>query len=152
MQLININDAAAVSGKSIQTIRRMIKQKKVQVKRQKTPQGFNYLIVKESLIEHINQSNQTPIQDTANNHADTHSDIQNEEREHRPITSSFEELFKAEVERFNVTIQKLIEQNDRDKSNFFQLIKTFQDRVLNLEGHIKMLEQPKKPWWKVKMW
>lgn len=149
MQLININDAATISGKSIQTIRRMIKQKKVQVKRQKTPQGFNYLIVKESLIEHLNQSSQTPIQGAVNIQTDTQSNIQTDEREHRPITSTFEELFKAEVERFNVTIQKLIEQNERDKSNFFQLIKTFQDRVLNLEGHIKMLEQPKKSWWKV---
>lgn len=122
MQLININEAAVLSGKSIQTIRRMIKQKKISVRRQKTPQGFNYLIDKDSLTQIV-------------------ADSQNTEREHRPITGEFE--------RFNATVQKLIEQNERDKENFFQLIKTFQDRVVSLENQIKLLEAPapRKRWW-----
>lgn len=48
--LITITDAATLSGKSIQTIRRAIKAKKIRVKKQKTPQGFNYLIVKDTLL------------------------------------------------------------------------------------------------------
>lgn len=129
MQLININEAATLSGKSIQTIRRMIKQKKITVRKQKTPQGFNYLVDKDSLTQAIVSS-------------------QDIEREHRPITAPSGEDFKAEAERFNSTIQKLIEQNERDKENFFQLIRTFQDRVGTLENQIKLLEAPKKRWWR----
>ncbi len=133
MQLITINEAAQVAGKSIQTIRRMIKQKKVQVKRQKTPQGFNYLIIQESLI-------------TATQAA---PDIQENEREHRPVTTSHEDLLKAELDRFDTTIQRLIEQNQKDKENFFQLLKTFQERNTYLEDRVKLLEAPKPSWWKI---
>lgn len=124
MQLITINEAAQVAGKSIQTIRRMIKQKKVQVKRQKTPQGFNYLIIQESL--------KTATQGTP--------DIQENEREHRPVTTSHED---------HTTIQRLIEQNQKDKENFFQLLKTFQERNTYLEDRVKLLEAPKPSWWKI---
>lgn len=141
MTLININEAATLSGKSIQTIRRMIKQKKVQVKRQKTPQGFNYLIIKESLVDFLNQPIQTSTQPSASSRETT--------REHRPIDIDYANLFKGELERFGTTIQKLIEQNEHDKNNFFQLIKTFQDRVFTLENQIKMLEAPKRKWWRL---
>ncbi len=140
MELITINDAAAFSAKSIQTIRRMIKQKKIRVKRQKTPQGFNYLIIKDSLAEFMNSHTQTTTQ--------PHVTTQTETREHRTIDSPSGGDFQAEMERFNTTIQKLIEQNQRDKENFFQLIKTFQDRVFALESHIKLLEAPARRWWK----
>lgn len=48
-QYISIKDSADLSGKSIQTIRRMIKSKKVKYRKDRTPQGFNYLIDLESL-------------------------------------------------------------------------------------------------------
>lgn len=139
MQLININEAAVISGKSIQTIRRMIKQKKISVKRQKTPQGFNYLIIKDSLVGYLSRDTQTITQEATITQATN--------RGHRPITSASEDDFEIKIERFNSTIQKLIEQNERDKENFFQLIKTFQDRVVSLENQIKLLEAPKKRWW-----
>lgn len=141
MELINLNEAATFSGKSIQTIRRMIKQRKIQVKRQKTPQGFNYLIVKGSLINFLNSRTQPPTQPG--------STIQPTTREHRSVAPASSGDFKVELERFNMTIQKLIEQNQRDKENFFQLIKTFQDRVFTLENQIKMLEAPPRRWWKL---
>lgn len=141
MELLTINEAASLSGKSIQTIRRMIKHKKVQVKRQKTPQGFNYLVIKETLLSYLSQASQLNTQEDV--------DSQNLEREHRPINANYEEVFKGELERFGTTIQKLIEQNARDKENFFGLVKTFQDRVFTLENHIKMLEAPRKKWWQV---
>jgi len=160
MQLVTITEAATEAGKSIQTIRRMIKQRKIQVKRQKTPQGFNYLIVKDSLTAAMNAAasavaasaaNEAPIQEVPDEAApaamhDAQPDIhdvtattQTIERDHRII---------AEFERFGSTINTLIEQNTRDKENFFQLIKTFQDRVITLENQIKLLEAPKSSWWK----
>lgn len=141
MTLININEASIVSGKSIQTIRRMIKHKRIQVRRQKTPQGFNYLIIKESLLDYISRCTQ-PIMHDALHTQDT-------SREHRPISQPYTDLLKAELDRFGTTIQKLIEQSEKDKENFFHLIKTFQDRVVTLENQIKMLEAPEKYWWQI---
>ena len=48
---ITIQEAAELSGKSIQTIRRAIKAKKLSSRKKKTPQGFNYSINKESIIK-----------------------------------------------------------------------------------------------------
>lgn len=50
-QLITITEAADLIDKSIQTIRRLIKGGKVKYRRKKTPQGFNYMIDKASLME-----------------------------------------------------------------------------------------------------
>jgi hypothetical protein len=41
---ITIQEASELANKSIQTIRRSLKSKKLKYKRQDTPQGFNYLI------------------------------------------------------------------------------------------------------------
>lgn len=50
---------------------------------------------------------------------------------------------------FKDTVQKLIDQNDKDKENFFRLVKTFQDRIVVLENQVKLLAQPKKRWYQV---
>lgn len=139
MQLLTINDAAQLSGKSIQTIRRMIKQKKLSVKKQKTPQGFNYLIIKEALLSYMEKASQADTQQNPT--------IQPYTREHQPLTNDYTDQFKAEIDHFNATIQRLIEQNSKDKENFFRLIGTFQDRVGVLENQIKLLESPKPSWW-----
>lgn len=149
MQLITINEAANLLGKSIQTIRRMIKQKKIEVRKQRTPQGFNYLIVKESLRESLTMAGVSSTTDAP-------SFINAEVREHRNIDENesstsqmnFEDTFRDQLEQFGSTIQKLIEQNQQDKSNFFQLIKTFQDRNSLLEDRIKQLEAPRPAKWK----
>lgn len=144
MQLLTINQAAEISGKSIQTIRRMIKKKKLQIKRKKTPQGFNYLIFEDSLLGLLKEPVQAPIQTPTQ----TASTTQMASREHRSINDQDNELFKAQIDGLNVTIQKLVEQNAKDKENFFGLVRTFQDRIVFLENHIKLLEAPK-PWWKI---
>ncbi len=180
-ELVTIIHAAQLSGKSIQTIRRMIKQKKIKVRKQKTPQGFNYLVIRESLAEFMNDvknktyifdqngfeaqeqgytTQQNPVTAPVQNQTQptnqpTQSTIQNsieaestDTREHRSITQDALESFRNEVGKFNVTIQQLLEQSARDKSNFFDLIKTFQDRVVVLENQIKQLEAPKPSKWK----
>ena len=175
-ELITIIQAAQISGKSIQTMRRMIKQKKIRVKKQKTPQGFNYLIVKTSLDEMMNDShpkaflNDYPAAPTMQQQAPVNHETQEQihqtstraeqattyemptqeaTREHRSINQDIIEEFRGEVGKFNTTIQKILEQHQSDKANFFDLIKTFQDRVIVLETQIKQLEAPKPSWWKV---
>ena len=149
MEFITINDASSLAGKSIQTIRRMIKRRKIQVKKQKTPQGFNYMVIKESLLDFMKNNTEVEVEETET--TEPTPGIQNE-REHRPIENSGIDLLKAELSGFNTTMQKLIDQNQNDKQNFFQLIQTFQDRVVALEGQIKLLEAPKKRWWQSKVW
>lgn len=48
--LLTINEAADFLGKSTQTIRRLVKQRKIKYRRKRTPQGFNYFIEKNSLV------------------------------------------------------------------------------------------------------
>ena len=48
--LLSISEAAELIGKSTQTIRRMVRGKKIKFRRKKTPQGFTYHIDKESLL------------------------------------------------------------------------------------------------------
>jgi site-specific DNA-cytosine methylase len=50
---------------------------------------------------------------------------------------------------FKDTVQKLIDQHEKDKENLFRLIKTFQDRVVVLENQVKLLAQPKKKWYEI---
>ncbi|MBP9718193.1 helix-turn-helix domain-containing protein [Candidatus Gracilibacteria bacterium] len=142
-QLLTIIEAAQTTGKSIQTIRRMIKHKKIKVKRQKTPQGFNYMIAKDSLVDFFEKSKPTQ--------AVPELDTQETTRDHRSLNDEHIQQFRGEVDRFNTTIQHLIGQMDSDKNKFFDLIKTFQDRVIILENQIKLLESPKHTWWE-RMW
>ncbi|PIQ78582.1 hypothetical protein COV82_00245 [Candidatus Peregrinibacteria bacterium CG11_big_fil_rev_8_21_14_0_20_46_8] len=151
MSFININEAATISGKSIQTIRRMIKQKKVRTKQQKTPQGFNYLIDKDSLEAFIAKQNEAIAQESAQESstaAPTQNDTNTQERPHRNLhNDEWRDEFKSELGKFTETVQKLVDQNAQDKSNFFGLIKTFQDRIITLEDQIKLLKEPETTWW-----
>jgi len=52
-QLLSIQEAADLSNKSVQTIRRLIKGGKVKYRRKRTSQGFNYQIDKASLLEEL---------------------------------------------------------------------------------------------------
>lgn len=170
MQLVSINDAAEIIGKSAQTIRRLIKKRELTVKKQKTPQGFNYLVVKDSLYDLMLAENaekvltsqknsemaksEIPTSRPPNQTSSVADDLDRREpidgllqREHRAIEGDFPEKFGEQFSQLASTIQKLADQNSRDKENFFGLIRTFQDRILTLESHIKLLEAPRPKWW-----
>lgn len=58
------------------------------------------------------------------------------------------------LDYFNDTLQQIVKQHERiihqyeeDKRNLFNLVETFQQRIVNLEHHIRQLEAPKKNWW-----
>lgn len=53
VQLITIQEAAKISQKSTQTIRRLIKTNKLKCKRRRTPQGFHYEVQKDSLAKYF---------------------------------------------------------------------------------------------------
>lgn len=142
MDFISITDAATFTGKSIQTIRRMIKSQKVRVKKEHTPQGFVYLIEKDSL-KNLSSDSLLAMHRTHGGLVTDQAASQAEMFDAKKMADEW----KAEMGKFNDTVQKLIEQSQKDKDNFFNLIKSFQERVMQLESHIKLLEAPKKKWW-----
>ena len=138
---ISIKDASEISGKSIQTIRRMIKSKKIKFKKEKTPQGFNYLIDLEDMLSFYNIErsqtaglNKEVPQETA---AVVTTNTQNNEIQ--AIQPALE---------FNNTLSKIVDQHSKEKENLFNLIENFQNKVVNLENQLKIERLNKKSWWK----
>ncbi len=154
--LITITDAASLSGKSIQTIRRAIKAKKIKVKKQKTPQGFNYLIIKDTLIECYQMGDKQELREIPiEKHTDesmTNLDIQ------ETIPSESVSLVDQEaIERTERSVQILDEKVNEvvlryshEREQVTQVMKDFKDRVLILENQVRMLQAPKKSW--LKFW
>lgn len=139
---LTIQEAAEVSNKSIQTIRRALKGKKLKFRKKKTPQGYNYMIDKDSLIStyEIRAAFNEVVKETEEK-TDTIS------KSAKKIQRQY--LTKDDMGMFKDTVQKLIDQHEKDKENLFRLIKTFQDRVVVLENQVKMLAEPKKKWYEL---
>jgi len=160
---ISIKESSELSGKSVQTIRRMIKAKKIKFRKDKTPQGFNYLVEKNSLCEYfgitisesdtateLSENNAVETEEveavevqTIDTPAVTESDIVTTDRAHQKIVNY------EPVREFNETMQKLIEQHGKEKENLFKLIESFQNKVINLETNLKETKT-KKSW--LKLW
>lgn len=140
--LLTIQEAAELSNKSVQTIRRALKSKKLEAKRKKTPQGFNYLIKQDSLTQlySLEASNRT------------HQGIKNNNSE--PVTAStssvsVEFATKNELLQQQKNFEKMIEENKKDKETFMRFVKVFQERFTALENQVKLLEEPieQKKWY-----
>jgi len=138
---ISKKDASEISGKSIQTIRRMIKSKKIKFKKEKTPQGFNYLIDLNDMITFYNiDRSAAGITDTV---------IQEEETTTAVVSQISQESVSIQPAiEFNNTMSKLIDQHSKEKENLFNLIENFQNKVVNLENQLKIERLSKKAWWK----
>lgn len=147
---ISIKDAAEISGKSVQTIRRMIKAKKLKFKKERTPQGFNYLLEAESVYSHFgverddsapeitNDANQTDIVEAVE------AKVKEEDSLNTPVAPavaqdrSHQKIVNYEpVKEFNDTIQKIVDQHGKEKENLFKLIESFQNKVIHLETKLK---------------
>lgn len=140
---ITIKDAAELSGKSVQTIRRLIKSKKVKFKRDKTPQGFNYLIDKNSFMEFYNITrDHTTIKETA-------IPVETAEIKEDITAITLKQSFDAAVE-FNETVRQMIKQHSTEKESLFKLIDSFQGKVIALENRLKIeSEKANKPWYRI---
>ncbi len=148
---ITIKDASELSGKSIQTVRRLIKSKKVKFRRDKTPQGFNYLIDESSFVEFYNIArSQKPIKAKKETSAKTTKAVtskKNTPQESKSLSKS--EGFEAAVE-FNDTLRHLIKQHSTEKESLFKLIDSFQGKVIALENRLKIeSEKSNKPWYRL---
>lgn len=145
--LITIQESADLTQKSIQTIRRAIKSKKIKFRRDKTPQGFNYLIDKDSLFEFYGIKANEP-------QAQTNSE---------PVKESVafqtnEETLNVNVHDFKAfvqTMQTMIAQHSEERQSFLRLVNTMQEKIFILENQVNLLKSPAvKKWyqlWKSKV-
>jgi ribosomal protein S15P/S13E len=144
---ISIKEAAEISGKSVQTIRRMIKAKKLKFKKERTPQGFNYLIEADSVYEHfdVERDESAPEVTTSTNQTDiveaVEAKVKEEDTPVAPAVAqdrSHQKIVNYEpVKEFNDTIQKIVDQHGKEKENLFKLIESFQNKVIHLETKLK---------------
>lgn len=157
---ISLKEASEITGKSVQTIRRMIKGKKIKYRKERTPQGFNYLIESSSLGDYFVSElpNETPetssktIETPASELTQATSTSESlpqpmamvdTERAHQSISN-----YDA-VKEFTDTIQQIVSQHGREKENLFKLIESFQNKVIALENKLKAETVSKKGWFKL---
>jgi len=142
---LTIHEAALLSNKSVQTIRRAIKGKKIKARKSKTPQGYNYMVDRQSLISTFELKNvdEAKIKQVQN---ETKEEEQKAELSKTPRKLARQFLTHEDLGIFQETMRKLIDQHEKDKENLFRLVKSFQDRMVVLENQVKMLEAPKKKW------
>lgn len=139
---LNINEAAELTDKSVQTIRRAIKSKKLKARKKKTPQGYNYMIDKDSLAKAYEI-----VKKAEKKEQEAKSKGRKKKISKTPRNMQQQYLTQDDLGMFKDTIKKLIDQHEKDKENFFRLIKSFQDRIVVLENQVKLLEQPQKKWY-----
>ncbi len=150
--LITITDAASLSGKSIQTIRRAIKAKKIKVKKQKTPQGFNYLIVKDTLLECYQIGEKQELREIPiEKHTDesiSNLDIQETIPQESVSLVDQESIERTErsVQILDEKVNEVVLRYSHEREQVTQVMKDFKDRVLILENQVRMLQAPKKSW------
>jgi hypothetical protein len=137
---LTILEAAEITGKSVQTIRRAIKGKKLECKRVKTPQGFNYSITQESLEKMYKGEDRQHVS------LKTAPKIKLSEAEQTSIISEY--ATKDDVKEQKRLLDSLIVENQKDKEAFMRFAKIFQERFTSLESQVKLLEAPgeKKKW------
>lgn len=154
-QFISIKEAAKLADKSQQTIRRLIKSKKIKYKRAKTPQGFNYEVDKESVLEYYGLeieiaaetqpvapvATKPSVNETLESEAETVNQLINK-RDHRVLVDY------APVKEFNDTLQILMKQHAKEKENLFKLVEAFQNKVVSLETKIKTHQDSDRKWYR----
>lgn len=134
---MTIQEAADLSGKSIQTIRRATKARKLQSKKQKTPQGYNYQINKESVIKYY-KIKAGKIEREAGG-------LKRSRKAESSVSKEFATI--DDIKALQTQIEKALNENKKEKENFVRLIQAFQDKFIALENQLKLLEEPKEKKW-----
>lgn len=133
---ITIQEAADLSGKSIQTIRRAVKSKKLAHRRKKTPQGFNYLVSRESVIEVYKL--RIPKTERKAGRLKQGKKKKDDVQEFATID---------DLKKLQGDITGMLEENEKAKESFMRFMKTFQEKFIVMENQLKLLEQPKEKKW-----
>lgn len=149
-EYITIQDAAELSNKSVQTIRRAIKAGKLKNRKRKTPQGFNYSIAKESLSElyglrleekDLKQETKKEVTSEAPKKK-IKKTVEIAEEKTAPTNYITTDDFQA----FTKTLEKLVSQHADERQNFLRLVNTLQEKIFVLENQLNLLGSPEKKW------
>lgn len=134
--LLSIQEAAAISGKSIQTIRRAIKNNKLTAKKRKTAQGFNYMVTQDSLTTFY-KINPTLF------------DRQQSSIKEKESTTAIsnEVATQKDLQMLQQSLEHMLDDYKKEKDNLMRFMKAFQDKFVALENRYKLLEEPKKKAW-----
>ncbi len=135
---LSLQQAAKISGRSLQTIRRCVKSKKLKFKKDKTPQGFNYTVSEESLSELFNL-NLTPK-------SEKEPKVKQAVEE---VIESKEKKLLIDIEDFKsfaLTMERLVSQHAEERQSFLRLVNTLQEKVFVMENQINLLKAPPKRW------
>ncbi len=134
--LLTIQEAAAITGKSIQTIRRAIKARKITSKRKKTPQGFNYMVTQDSVASFYK------VNMRAFNKDREQGSVKEKGVSKDGAYATLHDLQSLEKE-----VAGLLDEYKKEKESFMRFMKAFQERFVVLENQLKLLEEPKKRSW-----
>lgn len=137
---ISIQDASDLSKKSIQTIRRAIKAKKLKIKKQKTPQGFNYLINYELFCQFYGIKNENTAKEAIKK--ETNLTNPKKEKNSDGIYVSTEDF-----KNLTATLEKMVAQHSDERQNFIRLVDTLQEKIFVLENQLNLLKTPSKKWY-----
>lgn len=134
--LITIQEAASISGKSIQTIRRAIKSKKLVARKKKTPQGYNYTVNQDSVYKYYKIK-----ADFGGRKSGGIKQTKIEER----LAEEFATL--ADLKRIQKDMDELITEHKKAKDSFVRFMKAFQEKFAVMENQMKLLEEPDEKRW-----
>ncbi len=134
--LLSIQEAADICGKSIQTIRRAIKNRKISAKRKKTPQGFNYMVSRDNIIA---------LYKLDKNLFQKHHERGSLQESNAAGNNDY--VTKNDLHDVQSRMEELLDEYRKEKENFMRFMKVFQERFLILENQIKLLEAPRQKRW-----
>lgn len=140
--LITIQEAAEISNKSVQTIRRAIKNKKLKASRQKTPQGFSYLTSQSAvcaLYKIKSPTTQTQEQTSSTSRSTKQKKVSKEKTETA--------IAKNDMAEFNKTLQELIREHSQERQNYLRLIQVMQEKMMALENRLNLLQASNQKSW-----
>ncbi len=150
-EYISIQQASKLGKKSVQTIRRAIKAKKLKCRKRKTPQGFNYLVSLTSLYELYNMRIEEPvIAAEPKAEAKVKKDVKTEinkvvsEDDDSNVTITTEDF-----REFTRTLETLVHQHSEERQNFLRLVNTLQEKIFVMENQLNLLKSPAKKWYQL---
>ncbi|MFA5948525.1 MAG: hypothetical protein WC806_06215, partial [Candidatus Gracilibacteria bacterium] len=114
--------------------------KKLGYKRIRTPQGFNYLIDFDSLIDLYRLK--ISKADSTENLATTSENQPAKENAGMDVSN---EDFKS----FTKLLEKMVSQHNDERQNMLRLVSTLQEKIFALENQLALLQAPAKKWYQL---
>lgn len=155
-KFVSINEAAELADKSVQTIRRAIKAKKIQTRKVKTPQGFHYMVNRDSLVAVYNLTIDEPKAEAKTEKVEVKTEASEkkvvekaEMKETAEVAEDGVHISAKDFRDFTKTLQTMVSQHSEERQNFMRLINTLQEKVFVMENQLNLLKAPKKRWYQL---